>query len=292
MILPADVREALAAQLGVGVAEARAVYGGDINQAAQVTLSDGERLFIKWNPRSPEGMFAAEAHGLRTLAAAEAIRVPAVIAVGDDHPAYLAMAWIEEARGGIDRRAFAERFGRELAALHQATADQHGLARDNYIGFIVQPNTPTASWIEFYRERRIGAQMDVARRLGRLPRAREQALTRLQEWLDVFLDDEVIAPSLLHGDLWSGNYMVAPGDEPVLVDPAAYYGHREVDLAMTELFGGFPPRFYAAYDEVYPLDGYDQRRLLYQLYPLIVHLNHFGGGYGARVDAIARHYVG
>lgn len=292
MILPADVRDALEGQAGVEVAEARAVYGGDINQAAQVTLQDGERLFVKWNQRSPAGMFAAEADGLRVLAGAEAIRVPAVIAVGDDSPAFLAMEWIEEASGEIDRQAFAARFGRELAALHQVTADQHGLDRDNYIGSLAQPNTPAVSWVEFYRERRIGAQMAIARQLGRLPRAREDALTRLQEWLDVFLDDAVIPPSLLHGDLWSGNYMVAAGGAPVLVDPAAYYGHREVDLAMTELFGGFPPRFYAAYDEAYPLDGYDQRRLLYQLYPLLVHLNHFGGGYGARVDAIARHYVG
>lgn len=290
-MIPEAIREALEAALGAKVRDMRAVYGGDINQTARVLLHDGELVFVKWNHAADADFFQAEAHGLRTLAGADAIRVPEVLAIGDDPP-FLAMEWIEEARGGFDRGAFAERFGRELAALHRHTAEMHGLERDNYIGSLPQPNAQTASWVEFYREQRIGAQMQIARQRGRLPRAREDALMRLQEWLDVFLDDAAIAPSLLHGDLWSGNYMVAEGGEPVIIDPAVYYGHREIDLAMTELFGGFSPRFYAAYNEAYPLDGYEDRRLLYQLYPLLVHMNLFGGGYGGRVDSIARHYVG
>ncbi|MCZ7542175.1 MAG: fructosamine kinase family protein [Anaerolineae bacterium] len=291
-MIPRDVQDALEAALGVAVRDARTVHGGDINQAARVTLRDGATVLLKWNRSAPPDFFTAEAHGLRELAKADAIRVPEALAVGAT-PAYLALEWIEEAQGGIDRNAFAEDFGRAFAALHRVTAPEHGLDRDNYIGAIPQINTPSPSWTTFYRERRIGAQMQFARKRGRLPREREDLLTRLQDWLDVFLDDATMTPSLLHGDLWGGNYMVGPEAEPVIIDPAVYYGHREADLAMTELFGGFPPRFYAAYNEAYPLDpGYDQRRELYQLYHVLNHMNLFGGGYAARADSIARRYVG
>lgn len=290
-MMPHDVRAGLETALGAKVADVRPVYGGDINQTAQVTLHGGDRVFVKWNQGARPGFFEAEAHGLRVLAEPGVIRVPAVLAVSD-RPAFLAMEWIDEARGGYDREDFAEQFGRELALLHCATDAAHGLERDNYIGSLPQPNDRSSSWVAFYREQRIGAQTAIARDRGQLPRGREAALTRLQEWLEVFLDDAAIAPSLLHGDLWSGNYMVGAGGVPVIIDPAVYYGHREIDLAMSELFGGFPARFYQAYHETYPLDGYEQRRLLYQLYPLMVHMNLFGGGYGSRVDAIVKHYVG
>ncbi len=291
-MIPEAVRQAIRAAVGVGVAQERAVYGGDINQTACVTLRDGERLFVKWNRDADNGFFEAEAHGLRELAKTQAIRVPEVVAAGSD-PAFLALEWVDEARGGVDREGVAERLGRGLAALHRHMAEQHGLERDNFIGSIPQINTPSASWVEFYRERRLGVQMAVARQRGRLPREREERLVRLQERLDRWLDDEATPPSLLHGDLWGGNYMVAGGGEPVLIDPAVYYGHRETDLAMTELFGGFPPRFYRAYREAYPLDpGYQERRDLYQLYHLLNHMNLFGGGYASRVDSILRYYVG
>ncbi len=291
-MIPRDVQVALEAALGGAVKEAHAVYGGDINQATRVTLQDGQALLLKWNRGAPPDFFEAEAHGLRALAAAGAIRVPAALAVGSD-PAFLALEWIEEAQGGIDRDVFAEDFGRAFAALHRVAAPEHGLDRDNYIGATPQINTPSPSWTEFYRDRRIGAQIRLARERGRLPREREALLTKLQDWLDVFLDDATMTPSLLHGDLWGGNYMVGSTAEPVLIDPAVYYGHREADLAMTELFGGFPPRFYAAYNEAYPLDpGYEDRRELYQLYHVLNHMNLFGGGYGSRADSIARRYVG
>ena len=289
-MIPGELKAALETQFGVGIAADRLVFGGDINQAAQIRFKDGETLFVKWNRKADGDFFQAEAHGLRTLAAAEAIRVPAVYAVGSN-PAFLAMEWIEP-YNGYPTDEFAERLGHELAALHRCTADGFGLDTDNYIGSLPQPNTQEPGWVAFYREHRIGAQMAIARDLGRLPKAREALLTRLQDWLNVFLDDATIVPALLHGDLWSGNSLVAASGEPVLIDPATYYGHREVDLAMTELFGGFSPRFYAAYNEVYPLEGYEQRRQLYQLYPLLVHMNLFGEGYAARVDAIAHYYVG
>lgn len=289
-MIPGEVKAALEARFGVGILSEQPIFGGDINQAARVTFQHGGVMFVKWNRRANGDFFQAEAHGLRTLAAANAIRVPEVYAASGD-PAYLAMEWIEPYEGYASD-VVAERLGHELAALHRCMGDAFGLDADNYIGSLPQPNTQEKGWVAFYRDHRIGAQMAIARQRGRLPKAREDLLTRLQEWLDVFLDDAAISPSLLHGDLWSGNYMVAANGEPVLIDPATYYGHREVDLAMTELFGGFSPRFYAAYNEVYPLEGYEQRRQLYQLYPLLVHMNLFGEGYAARVDSIARYYVG
>jgi protein-ribulosamine 3-kinase len=290
-MIPSDVREALEGVLGVSVESDKAVYGGDINQTAVLTLQDGERVFVKWNRRASNGFFEAEAHGLRVLARAGAIRVPAVLVAGDD-PAFLVMEWIEPGGRSLAGYDFAERMGYELAALHQSVGGAYGLDQDNYIGSLPQPNAWSRSWVDFYRDQRIGAQMEIARQKGQLPPSREDGLRRLQEWLPVFLDDEAIKPSLLHGDLWSGNYMVAANGDPVLIDPATYYGHREVDLAMMDLFGGFPPGVYDAYNEAYPLEGYDQRRALYQLYPLMVHMNLFGGGYAARVDSIVKHYVG
>ncbi len=291
MTIPAEVRQALEAALGVTVVDSRMVYGGDINQAARLTLRDGETVFVKWNPAARPDFFRSEAHGLRELARAGAVRVPVVLAESDSPP-FLAMEWIEPSARGRSDPASAERLGRQLALLHNCTADMYGLEQDNYIGSLPQPNSQTRSWVEFFRDQRIGAQMAIARREGQLPPAREAALVRLQEWLPVLLDDAAIRPSLLHGDLWGGNYIIAASGDPVLIDPAVYYGHREIDLAMTELFGGFPPAFHNAYQEICPLDGYEQRRELYQLYPLLVHMNLFGGSYATHVDSVIRRYVG
>jgi fructosamine-3-kinase len=179
-----------------------------------------------------------------------------------------------------------------LADLHRHTSDKHGLDQDNFIGRLPQPNPPTPSWTAFYREHRIGFQMQMARQKGLLPPHRQHALARLMDRLPDLLDDQAIPPSLLHGDLWGGNYLVDAQGQAVLIDPAVYYGHREMDLAMTELFGGFSSRFYDAYDEAYPLYGYAERRALYQLYYILVHLNLFGEHYGGQVDSIAGRYAG
>ncbi len=286
--LPPSIRAALEAALGTKVKDAQAVHGGDINQTARITLGDGTRCLLKWKRDATPAFFAAEAHGLRTLAAAEELRVPAVRALGKD-VAFLALEWIETGRRCDD---FDVRFGRALAALHRHEAAQHGLEVDNYIGAMPQINTQSTSWTEFYRVQRVGAQMRFAQARGNLPPARQAALTRLQARLGEWLDDTA-RPALLHGDLWGGNYMVDSDGCPVLIDPAVYYGHRETDLAMTELFGGFSQRFYAAYREAYPLeDGYEARRDLYQLYHILNHMNLFGGGYAHRVDSIVWRYVG
>jgi len=292
MALPPALSAALAAQLGAPVEAARPVYGGDINQAASFTCG-GTPYFVKWSANAPPAMFPAEAYGLRLLREAGTLRVPGVIAQGNADgacPAFLVLEWIETGGARSDRAM--EAFGAGLAELHRHTAEQHGLDQDNFIGRLPQPNTPTARWSEFYARQRIGFQMALARRNGRLPARREDLLTRLIDRLPDLLDDGAIRPSLLHGDLWGGNYLLDDRGQAVLIDPAVCYGHREMDLAMSELFGGFSQRFYDAYHAAYPLDGYEERRALYQLYYILAHLNLFGESYGGRVDSIAAHYVG
>jgi fructosamine-3-kinase len=294
MALPTELRLRLAEVLGQPVAQEQPVYGGDINQSARF-MCGGIPYFVKWNTQAPPTMFPTEARGLHLLAEANEVRVPTVIAQGDADgacPAFLALEWIETGGQRSGPRETMADFGAALAALHRHTADQHGLDRDNFIGRLPQPNTQSASWTAFYRDQRIGFQMELARRQGRLPKRREDLLTRLMDRLPEWLDDETMPPSLIHGDLWGGNYLIDSAGNAVLIDPAVCYGHREMDLAMSELFGGFSPRFYAAYFEAYPAPGYADRRALYQLYYILAHLNLFGESYGGRVDSIAAFYAG
>jgi fructosamine-3-kinase len=290
--LPTGLQASLADQLGVALKETRYCAGGDINHAAQLVTADGV-YFVKWNEQSPPGMFTAEAQGLLLLREADSLPVPGVIAVceaAEHTPAYLVLEWLEP--GGSTPET-ARQLGEGLAALHRHVAPQHGLDHANFIGSLPQSNHPQDSWADFYAEQRLRPQMELARRQGRLPAHRERLLHKLIERLPDFLPAENPPASLLHGDLWAGNVMTLTGGRPAIVDPAVYYGHREVELAFTELFGGFNHEFYAAYNAVYPLDkDYPTRRALYQLYPLMVHLNLFGGGYGARVDEIASRYGG
>lgn len=248
------------------------VGGGCINPAARVELDSGP-VFVKWNPGAPAGLFAAEAAGLRSLAAAATeLRIPAVLDVWDDG---LLLEWLEPTPPG---REFSRQLGYGLAALHRT--HPLGTAGCNWIGPLPQNNTPAASWAEFWIARRLEPQLRRARDSARMPGSAEY-------WESLFARiPEVLAPveqerdSLLHGDLWSGNVLSTVGG-PALVDPAVYGGHREVDLAMAELFGGFDAGFYRAYAEVWPLlPGYrEARRAIYQLYPLLVHVNLFGGAY-------------
>jgi len=231
-------------------------------------------------------MFAAEADGLRALraAAGEALRIPAVAALDE---AWIALEWLEPGPRG---RGFGARLGRGIAALHRAqAAGGWGWERPTHIGSLPQANAPAASWAEFWRERRILPQLRMAAEAGHDtgPRAEwDRLLDRLPDLLAQAEDD---GPSLLHGDLWGGNVLSALGD-PALVDPAVYRGHREADLAMTELFGGFDASFYSSYEETWPLrPGYrEARRGIYQLYYLLVHVTLFGGGYAGRALSTLR----
>ena len=287
-ILPTEVRDALTERFGpLGPASAQS--GGDVNRAARVVTRKGP-IFVKWKADVPAGFFALEADGLGRLRVAGSLRIPQVLAVGDA-PAFLALEYLEP-MPPRDERIFALRLGEGLAALHrdhQATGGKFGLAHDNFLGSQPQINTPHDDWPSFYRDCRLLPQLEKARRRGLIPSEWERSLEQVMDRLERLLADFEARAVLIHGDLWSGNFLATGGDEPVLIDPAVYYAEREVELAYTELFGGFPLGFMAAYHAALPLDaGYERRRPLHQLYPLLVHLNHFGETYGPAVDRAAR----
>ena len=287
-MIPDALRRAVEARLGP-VRGAAPVSGGCINHGTRVELADG-LVFVKYNADAPPGMFAAEARGLDALrAAADGLIVPRALAWSEAEggaPAWLALEWLEPSPRAPE---FAERLGRGLAALHRAgSAEGWGWMENNFIGPLPQANAPAASWAEFWRARRLEPQLDLARRAGRMP-GKAADWDRLMDRLpDLLAPAEADGPSLLHGDLWGGNVLAAPGG-PAIIDPAVYRGHREADLAMTELFGGFGERFHAAYREAWPLQpGYPARRAVYQLWYLLVHVNLFGGGYAAQTASVLR----
>lgn len=259
----------------------RPVAGGCINTAA--ILEDGSsRYFVKLNSAARAGMFEAEAAGLAELAAAAAVRAPAPICWGvAGDAAYLVLEYLDLVSG--DAR-FLARLGRELAAMHRVTAARFGWNRDNTIGATPQINTPSTDWADFWRTHRLGYQLTLARRGGfggTLQRKGQKLIVELPRLFSGYHPQA----ALLHGDLWGGNIGVLAHGEPVIFDPAVYYGDREADIAMTELFGGFGADFYGAYRESYPLDaGYPVRKHLYNLYHVLNHLNLFGGGYGRQAE--------
>jgi protein-ribulosamine 3-kinase len=257
-----------------------AVGGGCINECH--VIRGGERAyFVKTNAPGRAEMFAAEAAGLDEIGRTRAVRVPRPVC----HGASPAASWIVLELLDLQKpdNQCMRALGRNLARLHRVTGEHYGWYRDNTIGSTPQINTPCADWIAFWRERRLGFQLDLAAARG------EGSLVdggrRLLEKLPALFKGYVPAPSLLHGDLWSGNTGMTTTGEPVIYDPAAYYGDREADLAMTELFGGFPQSFYASYRAEHPLDaGYATRKHLYNLYHVLNHLNLFGGGYGTQAE--------
>lgn len=284
-MIPAPLRRRLEEGLGASIERTMPVGGGCINEAAAF-VARGQTWFLKWNRDPPPGLFAQEAHGLELLRQAQALHVPAPLqweeATGQT-PAWLLMEHIPPPAQALDRDAFGAQFGQALARLHRRAEPQgrYGLDRDNYIGSLPQENTWGSRWPTFFAQRRLEPQIKQAHDQGRLRPALQKDLARLLDRLDELLPAQPTA-SLLHGDLWSGNYMIGAQGQPVLVDPAVYYGDREVELAFTELFGGFPPSFYRAYQEAWPraeLEGWPARRALYQAWPLLVHVNLFGGSY-------------
>ena len=274
------------------IREIAPVGGGDINEAARIETAES-RYFVKWNAHPPAKMFEYEAHGLTLIAASKTAQVPQVIAYGTvrgKETAFLILEWIDRETTASEKAA--EALGRQLGEMHRQPHPKYGLNENNYIGRLVQSNTPHQSWVEFYHTERLGTQRDLAARNGRLPAYRARLLDSLMDNLSCWINEDACSPSLLHGDLWGGNWMSATDGNPILIDPAAYCGDREIDLAMTTLFGGFPQRFYEAYNEVFPLqDAYKKREPLYQLYYLLCHLNLFGESYGGSVDSVLRRYV-
>ncbi len=250
--------------------------GGCINECFQWRTNDGS-TFVKLAAHERLFMFETEAAGLRELATAGAVRVPRVLAMGHAaRHAFLALEWIE--KGATTARS-QMLLGEQLAAQHRVGANAFGWDRDNTIGLTPQRNSQTDEWVEFLREHRLRFQLELAERngFGRLLRERG---VRLLAALPVLLAGHGPEPSLLHGDLWGGNWLTNVQGEPVIFDPAVYFGDREADLAMTHLFGGFAPSFYAAYEASWPLSpGYDRRRELYNLYHVLNHANLFGVSY-------------
>ena len=275
---------AIGAELGVRVEGAVPLSGGDINEAFRVELSDGRVVFVKQNLNAARAMFPREALGLRYLAEAKALELPDVLAVSSEDgegPGFLVLEYLEPGRR---TPGFDELLGRGLAELHRFGDREFGLPYDNYIGSLPQANAVHANWPEFYQSRRLEPLLRRALSRGQADQHLAKRFERLFERLGD-LCGPAEPPARLHGDLWGGNLHADARGNPVLIDPAVYAGHREVDLAMMRLFGGFSPVVFAAYAEAYPLAaGHEDRVDLYQLYPLMVHLNLFGSGYRGGVE--------
>lgn len=257
------------------VNQQRALGGGSINAAWLLTADDATRYFVKTNVSGRIDMFAAEARGLSALASGRTLRVPEPLCFGEDpSQSYIVMEYLE-----MDGRADQSDLGEQLAAMHQITAQQYGWDIDNTIGATHQPNAWSENWLHFWSEQRLGYQLQLAAENGHGGELQSLGERLLVEMPKLF-SGRVISASMLHGDLWGGNVAGLKDGTPVIFDPAFYYGDREADLAMTYLFGGFSSDFYASYRNVLPLDdGFEVRKIFYNIYHIINHLNMFGGGY-------------
>jgi fructosamine-3-kinase len=263
------------------------VGGGSINDARLIETTAG-KFFVKINSASRyPGMFEKEAKGLALLDETKAIAVPRVIGYGENgNDAYLIQHFIDTAP---KEAGFWENFGRKLATLHQNNSKQFGLDYDNYIGSLKQSNKQHGSWSAFFREERLEPQIAMAYINGSINSSMLKMFDRFFNKLDNLFPEE--PPSLIHGDLWGGNFMVNEKGKPVIIDPAVYYGHREMDLGMSKLFGGFDQQFYNAYHKSYPLEpGWQERLDFCNLYPLMVHVNLFGGSYAGSVRDILKRF--
>jgi fructosamine-3-kinase len=280
------------------IKQRRSVSGGCINQG--YAISDGNLIyFIKLNQATKVSMFAAEAQGLQEMLATNTIKVPQPICWGTTtNNSYIVMEWLEF--GGENTTSW-EVMGRNLAKMHKVKVEvgfphlQFGWGVNNTIGSTPQINTFTDHWADFFAEFRIGYQLKLAQRRGfTIPPVvnQEGDIYAVIDLIREILSHHHPRPSLVHGDLWSGNAAITVNGEPVILDPATYYGDREVDLAMTELFGGFPAAFYRGYHQEWPLDqGYQQRKTLYNLYHILNHFNLFGGGYGNQAHQMMKQIV-
>ena len=281
MNLLAAISDAITLATGTPFVVARqaAIGGGCINRALKLT--DGQRsFFVKVNSAEHLAMFEAEAAGLDEVLASRSIRVPRPVCRGTAAgQTFLVLEYLE-----LRSQGNAAALGRQLAQMHRTTQSRFGWRRNNTIGSTPQLNPWTINWLNFLRDQRLGFQLRLASENGYVGKLQHDGEKLLAD-LNVFFTGYSPAASLLHGDLWGGNYAFIESGEPVIYDPAVYYGDREADLAMTELFGGFPSGFYAAYHETWPLDaGYAVRKTLYNLYHILNHANLFGGGYAAQAE--------
>ena len=283
-----NINNIILEKTGSDVASLSPLGGGSISSAYKAALSDGTSTFIKVSPQSPD-MFVKEANGLKELQKANAIRIPTVLHADKE---ILILEYLPVSSPS-NKKKFFEEFGRQFAQLHKFTSPSFGFSENNYIGSTPQKNMPQSnSWKEFYRTERLLFQFHLAERNGYADSGLRKAYTALEQHIDDIIPDASEPPALLHGDLWSGNYLCVENDIPAIIDPAVYYGHREADLGMTLLFGGFSDSFYDSYNESYPLNkGWEFRMEVYKLYHLFNHLNLFGEGYYGQVVESMRRLV-
>ncbi len=278
-------------KLGRHIYRSHPVSGGDINHASRLEMQDGSSYFLKYHSGSDADMFEKEKRGLALLRKhTEGILVPEVIAIGfakGPNVGYLIMDFVDS---GAPDTSFYKKFGENLARLHKVTNENFGLDHDNYIGRLPQSNRRHSTWIDFFISERLEPQIQMAVNSGQLSSSVRKNFDQLFKELPNLFPIE--PPALLHGDLWSGNFMCSKRKEPVLIDPAVYFGHREMELAFTQLFGRFDNRFYESYEESYPLNpGFSKRKDVYNLYPLLVHTNLFGGSYSYQVKSYLARFI-
>ncbi len=285
MRLPEQLQSTIEAEFA-GISNVSASGGGSINQAARIDLNNGESLFVKWNSAELYDMFVVEERGLSLLSDADSgLKIPAPLRhdkIPEAGLSYLILEYLDEGRSTSETDT---KLGEGLAALHQHTSDTYGLDHDNYIGRLPQYNDPHENWIDFLINQRFGPQLKMAMDSGLLDSRDRKSFEALYQRLPDILADE--PASLLHGDLWGGNQFATGSGEPAIFDPAVYFGNREIELAFTYLFGGFGRNFYQAYHAAWPLQpGFDERKDIYNLYPLLVHVNLFGSVYAGQVKRI------
>lgn len=266
------------------------VSGGCINDSRILVLESSKSLFLKINNANPADMFLKEANGLKELSKTNVIRVPNVIYVETD------FILLEAVNSSSKTKNFFEDFGRRFAQLHKHSEKYFGFYENNYIGSTKQINIPDkttqSDWVKFFFDMRLKFQFNLAEKNGYSGEELRKSFIKLEYRIDSILKCELEKPSLLHGDLWGGNYIVDEDGNACLIDPAVYYGNREADLAMTKLFGGFDYKFYAAYNEEFPLqDGYNYRENIYKLYHVLNHLNLFGSGYYQQAVSLIKYYL-
>ncbi len=282
-----NLKQEIESLLGEKIKSENTLGGGCIGNAMRINVESGKTFFVKTYPGSGSQILRNEANGLRELAKANAIKIPEVIAFNEK---VIVLEFIES---GSKSRNFMERFGQEFAGMHRLKAEQYGFFENNFIGSNPQINQPVQKdWLAFYWDNRLLYQIKLAEKNGYLNSEFRTACGKLESVLPKILSGSEEEPCVLHGDLWGGNYMVADDGSPVLIDPAVYYGHREADLGMTRLFGGFDSNFYSAYNEAYPLpEGWDYRIDIYKLYHVLNHLNLFGTGYYSQANSIIQKYI-
>ena len=292
MSLPDSLREPIQAILrtefgGNGViSTVERIGGGCIHNACRV-ISDSGSLFLKYNLKTALPMYKAELQGLEDLRAASSLHIPQPLGLGEaGNHAFFAMEFLSQAPR---KSNFWEYFGEALAEMHRHSHENYGYSIPNFIGSLPQQNRYTSNWADFFAQERLLPQLFLAERKGLAPDSMREQIESLIEKLPSLMP--FAPPSLLHGDLWSGNFMTGPDGQASIFDPAAYFGHREAEIAFTSLFGGYAPAFYDAYQATWPLEkGWQDRIDLFNLYPLMVHLNLFGRGYLPQVQGILSRY--